>query len=68
MQLEECKIQCDEHRKEALDSESREAAIGQMTGLTDTKLREHLYDAVERILVYDSESIEIVWKFDEIDR
>ncbi len=68
LQLEECKIQCDEHRKETLDSESREAAIGQMTGLTDAKLREHLYDAVERILVYDSESIEIVWKFDEIDR
>lgn len=68
LQLEECKTQCDAHRKETLNSESREAAIGKMTGLTDAKLREHLYDAVERILVYDSESIEIVWKFDEIDR
>lgn len=68
LQLEECKMQCDAHRKETLNSESREAAIGKMTGLTDAKLREHLYDAVERILVYDSESIEIVWKFDEIDR
>ena len=68
LQLEECKMQCDAHRKEARNAESREAAIGKMTGLTDAKLREHLYDAIEHILVYDSESIEIVWKFDEMDR
>lgn len=36
-----------------------------MTGLSDDKLREHLYDAVERVLVYDTETIEIVWKFNE---
>lgn len=36
-----------------------------MTGLPDDKLREHLYDAVERVLVYDAETIEIVWKFNE---
>ena len=39
-----------------------------MTGLSDDKLREHLYDAVERILVHDAESIEIIWKFDDIER
>ena len=39
-----------------------------MSGLSDDKLREHLYDAVERILVYDAESIEIVWKFNEIKK
>ena len=36
-----------------------------MTGLPDDKLREHLYDAVERVLAYDTETIEIVWKFNE---
>ena len=36
-----------------------------MTGLPDDKLREHLYDAVELVLVYDTETIEIVWKFNE---
>ena len=34
--------------------------------MSDAKLREHLYDAVERVLVYDSESIEIIWKFNEV--
>ena len=33
--------------------------------MSDDKLREHLYDAVERVLVYDTETIEIVWKFNE---
>ena len=28
--------------------------------------RLHLYDAVDRVLVYDAETIEIVWKFDDI--
>ena len=36
-----------------------------MTGLPDDQLREHLYDAIERVLVYDTETIEIVWKFNE---
>lgn len=26
----------------------------------------NLYDAVERVLVYDTETIEIVWKFNEL--
>ena len=40
-------------------------AASRMTGLSDDKLREHLYDAVERVLVYDTETIEVVWKFNE---
>lgn len=35
----------------------------QLGGLSDGQLKVHLYDAVERVLVYDGESIEIVWKF-----
>ena len=44
----------------------RQEAVGKMTGLSDAKLREHLYDAIERVLVCDSESIEIIWKFNEV--
>ena len=39
-----------------------------MSGLSDEKLRMHLYDAIEKILIYDAESIEIIWKFDDIER
>lgn len=38
----------------------------QMSGYTDEKLREHLYDAIEKIKIYSADSIEIVWKFSDI--
>lgn len=38
-----------------------------MDNLTDAKLKTCLYDAVERVIIYDTESIEIVWKFDRIE-
>lgn len=40
--------------------------ISRMDGLSDEQLRTHLYDAIERIMVYDAENIEIIWKFNEI--
>ena len=52
-------------RQQGLDAEERHETASRMTGLPDDKLREHLYDAVERVLVYDTETIEIVWKFNE---
>ena len=52
-------------RQQGLDAEKRHETASWMTGLPDDKLREHLYDAVERVLVYDTETIEIVWKFNE---
>ena len=36
-----------------------------MAGLSEKQLREHLYDAIERILVYGPDDIEIVWKFQD---
>lgn len=65
-QLEECEAKCESiHRQQEAVNEQQEV-IGQMTGLSDNQLRLHLYDAVDRVLVYDAETIEIVWKFDDI--
>ena len=44
---------------------AQQQTVTRMSGLSDDKLREHLYDAVERVVVYDTETIEIVWKFNE---
>ena len=65
-QLEECEAKCESiHRQQEAVNEQQEV-IGQMTGLSDNQLRLHLYDAVDRVLVYDAETIEIVWMFDDI--
>ena len=63
--LETCETQLEIFHQQSLDAEEQHEAASRMTGLSDDKLREHLYDAVERILVYDTETIEIVWKFNE---
>lgn len=64
-QLVTCETQFEAFRQQGLDAEERHETARRMTGLPDDKLREHLYDAVERVLVYDTETIEIVWKFNE---
>ena len=38
-------------------------AIARLTGLSDAQLRGHLYDAVERVVLYGGKDMEIVWKF-----
>ena len=64
-QLVTCETQFEAFRQQSLDAEERHGAASRMSGLPDDKLREHLYDAIERVLVYDTETIEIVWKFNE---
>lgn len=51
----------------ALVDEYHREVLRPMNNLTDTELKTHLYDAVERVIIYDTESIEIVWKFDRIE-
>ena len=65
-QLEECEALYEANQKMSDAASEQQQTVGKMTGLSDNKLREHLYDAVERVLVYDSESIEIVWKFNDM--
>ena len=67
-QLDECEAQYKANHQKSLVASEQQQTANRMTGLSDDKLREHLYDAVERILVYDAESIEIIWKFDDIER
>ena len=64
-QLVTCETQFEAFRHQGLDAEEQHETASRMTGLHDDKLREHLYDAIERVLVYDTETIEIVWKFNE---
>lgn len=65
-QLEECEAQYEANHQVSLAATEQQQTVSQLTSLSDDKLREHLYDAVEHIKVYDAESIEIIWKFDDI--
>ncbi len=47
-------------------AEEQGETANKLSALTDEELREHLYDAVEKVLVYDGKSVEIVWRFGEI--
>lgn len=67
VQLEECEAQFEAIHKMSVEATAQQETVKRMSGLTDDKLREHLYDAVERIIVHDAESIEIVWKFNDIE-
>ena len=64
-QICRCEEQMEAERKQQSEDQGRHTSVSHMATLTDEMLKAHLYDAVERIIVHDGESIEIVWKFDE---
>ena len=65
--LASCEAQYEAIRRQDCAAEKQREAASRTSGLSDDTLRAHLYDAVERILVYDAETIEIVWKFNEVN-
>ena len=67
-EIEECEARYEENSRKSLSATEQLQSVSAMFGLSDEKLKEHLYDAVERIIVYDAESIEIVWKFNDIKK
>ncbi|MCD7822681.1 MAG: recombinase family protein [Oscillospiraceae bacterium] len=48
-------------------AENQRESASHLSTFTDEELREHLYDAVEKVLVYDGKSVEIVWRFGEAE-
>lgn len=66
-QIEDCETEIQRKHDMALVDEYHREMLRPMNNLTDTELKTHLYDAVERVIIYDTESIEIVWKFDRIE-
>ena len=65
-QLDECEAQLKEERRQTEALSERQTATNSISALSDEKLREHLYDAIERVIVYSADSIEIIWRFDKL--
>ena len=69
VQMQEQLHKCQEalgERQHAFEKVSdKQKSLGGMEELTEEQLRLHLYDAVERVVIWDENSIEIVWKFDQ---
>ena len=66
-QLDECEAQYEANHQISIAATEKQQTVSKMSGLSDEKLRMHLYDAIEKILIYDAESIEIIWKFNDIE-
>ena len=66
-QLDECEAQYEANHQLSVATIEKQQTVSKMSGLSDEKLRMHLYDAIEKIVIYDAESIEIIWKFNDIE-
>ena len=66
-QLEEREAQLEESHQKKVAAAEQQEMVSRMSGLSEAQLREHLYDAVEKILVFDAQSIEIIWKFNDLE-
>ena len=65
-QIARWEAQIEADRENQAQEQARRSSVSHMANLSEEMLKAHLYDAVERIIVHDRQSIEIVWKFDEI--
>ena len=51
----------------AQEQAQKKRAIAQQTSLMDDQtLKNMMFDAVDKVLVTDSQNIEIIWKFDDL--
>ena len=64
-QIAECEKQQEANQQTMETSDERQRSVDHFIRLTEKQLRDHLYDAVERIVVYGPSEIEIVWKFQD---
>lgn len=64
-QIKECEQQYGASKRELEAAGEKRQSVSGMAELTEQQLRNHLYDAVERIVVYGPNDIEIVWKFQD---
>ena len=64
-QIAECEKQQEANQQTMETSDERQRSVDHFIRLTEKQLREHLYDAIERIVVYGPSEIEIVWKFQD---
>ena len=65
-QIDDYKAKLEEIRKRQEISEEKQTLIAQISGISDKVLKSHLYDAIEKVLVFDEETIQIIWKFDDL--
>ena len=64
-QLAECEEQVVRQFEMESNARTHQQETGRMAGISDKQLRKHLYDGVEKVLVYDAATVEIVWKFSD---
>lgn len=62
-QLADCETQYEESLREQESVSQQQSEVAQMCGLSEDQLKQHLYDAVERVEIHDAGGIEIAWKF-----
>lgn len=64
-QIAECEKQQEANQQAMETSDEKQRSVNHLNRLTKKQLRDHLYDAIERIVVYGPGEIEIVWKFQD---
>ncbi|MCD8005873.1 MAG: recombinase family protein [Oscillospiraceae bacterium] len=62
-QIEDLEKQLKASVQKKNSAEEQGENASRLSTLTDKELREHLYDAVEKVLVFDGKCVEIVWRF-----
>ena len=65
-EIAETELAYEEYLQAQDQAQKERAIVEQTSAMDDEALKEIMYDAVDRVLVTDNQTIEIVWKFDDL--
>lgn len=65
-EIAETELAYEEYLQAQDQAQKERAIVEQTSSMDDEALKEIMYDAVDRVLVTDNQTIEIVWKFDDL--
>lgn len=65
-QIAETEVEYEDFLKKESQAKQEQAIVEHTSSMNDEALKELMYDAVERINVTDNQSIEIIWKFNDL--
>ncbi len=65
-EIAETELAYEEYLQAQNQAQKERAIVEQTSSMDDEALKEIMYDAVDRVLVTDNQTIEIVWKFDDL--
>lgn len=65
-QIAEAEAAYEQNEAATRQAKDNQSILSQTSTFNDEKLKKHMYEAIERVMITDEKQIEIIWKFQDM--